>query len=116
MSSSRLPPAAASRKHHATHRQHLAASIRHASADDARWFAARPDRRHRVRHAVAAEIVAQGLAPLPEGYMHFTVVRQIERGIRLRALLGGESWSHTDSLTEQECSEIFSMAIGRVAS
>lgn len=61
-------------------------------ADDAAWFAARPDRSHRLRPLIDDELAAlpdrYGGSPIPAGHELQVLVRQVEAGVRVRTLFG----------------------------
>jgi hypothetical protein len=54
--------------------------------DDANWFAAHPDRSHRMRPMFEGEYpkIADQLASVPEHHEYQTIVRQLEVGRRIR--------------------------------
>lgn len=56
-------------------------AIKLASESDRRWFVAHPERNHRLRRAVFAE------APAHPDLLTFVLVKQIEPGVRARAVI-----------------------------
>lgn len=81
-----------------------AAGVDHVTAEDRRWFEARPDRRHRIRRMTAAEIASaeamSALSPVPAGGARFTLVRKITPDFRLRVFISGPAHKSGDETGE----------------
>lgn len=84
-------------------RRHQVKRLAHDAEDaiegDRRFFKRHPGRSYRIRQASLAEvqtIVECGLPEAPAGSRWFTAVRQIIRGMRMRAYFQGSSDNSTD--------------------
>ncbi|TXN40675.1 hypothetical protein FV232_28210 [Methylobacterium sp. WL30] len=88
-----------------------AAGVDHITAEDRRWFEARPDRRHRIRRMTLAEIVStkamMGLNPVPAGGARFTLVRKITPNLRLRLFIFGPKGKTGDETSEETAAALW---------
>jgi hypothetical protein len=94
--------------------QKLAARVDLVTQADRRFFLQRPDRKHRVRFAAAAEIEQTRIASgepmaVPPGCRFFTIVKNIVTGTRLRLLVLNEEGAETD-LSEEVARTIWEEA------
>jgi hypothetical protein len=81
---------------------------------DRRFFNRHPERSHRVRKSARAEVkvgILMGFIPrqLPEGFTHYTLIRQISPGVRIRKFTTGTYGADTD-LPEEESRALYELS------
>jgi hypothetical protein len=73
---------------------------------DERFFARRPERKHRLRLAYQAEIDQLRAPPVEPGFSAFTIVRVVADGVRTQLFVMLPDQFETD-LSKDECRYIF---------